>query len=261
MNPRFPMILALIGAVISVITGHSHAPTPNRVPRDRAAALTEHQVLEHFASSYVRLLDGRLEAKRLPGATSGVRALAGLAGAIPPPKRRGPLALTSLRHAPSGAHSYFLTARGTAHTFYAQLTLGHRGNGWLVDRLNPPDFVQALAHPTPAPPPATARIAHVRAAARRFLDGYLPWLYGHGPARSVTAVSEPLRTSLKGRRPRVPPTIDNLHPQVAAIGIQRQDQHWRALANINDGGDTYELDLTVADQHGRWIVTNVSSPG
>ncbi len=59
----------------------------------------------------------------------------------------------------------------------------------------------------------------------------------------------------------MPPIIQNLHPHVAAIGIQHHDQRWRALTNINDGRDTYQLDLTVADQHGRWIVTNVSSPG
>ena len=260
MNLRFPMILALIGAVIALITGPAYRPRATRMPPHPASA-TEHHVLEEFARSYVRLLGGRFNAKELPGATAAVRALAGQAGAIPAARRRGPLALTNLRPATSGTRSYVLTARDTAHTFYAQLTLGHRASGWLVDGLDPPDFVQALARPAPAPSPATAGSAHARAAARRFLGGYLPSLYGDASTRSVTRVSEPLRTSLKRRRLRVPPIIQNLHPHVAAIGIQHHDQRWRALTNINDGRDTYQLDLTVADQHGRWIVTNVSSPG
>ena len=83
MTLRFPMILVLVGAVISVVTGRSHAPTPTGMPRDRPAALTEHQVLEQFAAAYVRLLDGRLEAQQLPDATTAVRALARQAGAVP----------------------------------------------------------------------------------------------------------------------------------------------------------------------------------
>ena len=261
MTLRFPMILVLVGAVISVVTGRSHAPTPTGMPRDRPAALTEHQVLEQFAAAYVRLLDGRLEAQQLPDATTAVRALARQAGAVPGGERRGPLAVTNLRLATSGSHSYYLTARDTAHTFYAQLTLAHRGGRWLVVGLTPPDFVQALARPAPASPPATAGVADAGAAARRFLEGYLPWLYGQAPARWLAAAGGPLRASGKARRPRVPPTIHDLHPRVAAIGIQHRDDHWRALANISDGRDTYELDLSLGDHRGRWIVTNVSSPG
>jgi hypothetical protein len=79
--------------------------------------------------------------------------------------------------------------------------------------------------------------------------------------RARGAASGPLLAKFKDHRPRVPPTLHNLHPQVAAIGMEHHDDRWRALANINDGRDTYQLDLTIADHHGRWIVTNVSSPG
>jgi len=35
---------------------------------------------------------------------------------------------------------------------------------------------------------------------------------------------------------------------------------WTALINVTDGQDTYNLGLTVAQEHGRWLVNRVSSP-
>ena len=42
--------------------------------------------------------------------------------------------------------------------------------------------------------------------------------------------------------------------------MQRRGHGWQALPNISDGHETYELVLTVAHTHGRWLVSNVSSP-
>jgi hypothetical protein len=50
-----------------------------------------------------------------------------------------------------------------------------------------------------------------------------------------------------------------LRPKVAAIAMQRRGHGWQALPNINDGHETYELVLTVAHTHGRWLVSNVGS--
>ncbi len=53
--------------------------------------------------------------------------------------------------------------------------------------------------------------------------------------------------------------MQSLAAKVAAIAMQRHGDGWRALANISDGHETYELVLTVAQTRGTWLVSNVSS--
>jgi len=76
----------------------------------------------------------------------------------------------------------------------------------------------------------------------------------------MTIATNALLVDLKAHPPRVPPTMRSLRPRVAAIAMQRHRGGWQALPNINDGHETYELVLTIANTHGRWLVTNVSSP-
>ena len=125
--------------------------------------------------------------------------------------------------------------------------------------LTPPDFVQAFAPggpPPPAPPPGSAG---AQTAARLFLRGYLPWLYGHASLHAITAATTGLLADLRGHPPRVPSTMQSLRPKIAAIAMQRHSRGWQALPNIGDGHETYELSLTIAHTHGKWLVTNVSS--
>lgn len=140
------------------------------------------------------------------------------------------------------------------------MTLAEQHGCWLVVELTPPDFVQVFAPagpPPAAPPPGSAGAAN---AARLFLRGYLPWLYGHAPLHAITDASRGLLANLKAHPPRVPPTMQSLQPKVAAIAMQRRGHGWQTLPNIGDGHETYELVLTVAQTHGRWLVSNVSSP-
>ena len=44
------------------------------------------------------------------------------------------------------------------------------------------------------------------------------------------------------------------HPKVVAIAMQRRGRGWQALANIDDGLETYELVVVVVQTHGRWLV-------
>ena len=163
---------------------------------DRDQRRGEHAAASLFAAAYVRFLDGAGTASGLPDATAGVRALAGRAGSIPAARRRGTLVMTQLRPAVGAAGSYLLTARDDAHAFYAQMTLAEQHGHWLVVELTPPDFVQVFAPagpPPPAPPPGSAAAEN---AARLFLRGYLPWLYGHAPLqhdhrRDERAAGEP----------------------------------------------------------------------
>jgi len=223
-------------------------------------AAAEYVAVSQFAAAYVRFLDGDSIASELPDATPGVRALAGQSGSIPAARRRGTLVMTQLRPAVGNTGSYLLAARDDAYAFYAQMTLAEQHGHWLVVELTPPDFVQVFAPPGPPSPALPPGSAGAQDAARLFLRGYLPWLYGHAPLRKITGVTSRLLASLKTHPPRVPPTIQSLRPKVAALAMQRRDRSWQAFPNINDGRETYELVLTVAQTRRRWLVSNVSSP-
>ena len=77
--------------------------------------------------------------------------------------------------------------------------------------------------------------------------------------RAIAGATSGLLANLKAHPPRIPPTMQSLRPMVAAIAMQRHGHGWQALPNINDGHETYELVLTIAQTHGRWLVNNVSS--
>jgi hypothetical protein len=111
--------------------------------------------------------------------------------------------------------------------------------------------------PPPAPPHGSAPAQN---AAQRFLRGYLPWLYGQAPLRTVPSAAGGLLAGFKAHPPRVPPTMRSLRANLEAIAMQPHGQGWQALANISDGHETYELVLALAQTHGRWLVNNVSLP-
>ena len=257
-------LLALAGCGSSH-TKHSESMTSGASRRASTrsttnAAAGEHAAVSQFAAAYVRFLDGDGIASGLPDATAGVRALAGRAGSVAAARRRGTLVMTQLRPAGGTTGSYLVTARDDAHTFYAQITLAEQHGHWLVVELTPPDFVQVFAPPgppSPAPPPGSAE---AQEAARLFLRGYLPWLYGHALLRTIAAATSGLLAVLKARPPRIPPTMQTLRPKVAAIAMERLCHAWHALANVSDGRETYELVLTVDHSRGRWVVSNVNSP-
>jgi hypothetical protein len=266
-RPRsLPAVAACLLALAGCGGSHSKSMTSGATRRASTTSTTntaaaEHVAVSQFAAAYVRFLDGDSIARGLPDATAGVRTLAGQSGSIPAARQRGTLVMTQLRPAVGNTGSYLLTARDDAHAFYAQMTLAEQHGHWLVVELTPPDFVQVFAPPGPPSPALPPGSAGAQDAARLFLRGYLPWLYGHAPLRTITGATSRLLASLKTHPPRVPPTIQSLRPKVAAIAMQRRDgRSWQALPNINDGRETYELVLTVAQTRGRWLVSNVSSP-
>lgn len=263
-RPR--LLLAFITAAsVAAIAGCGNTNHPSRstsAATRRASTNTsaEHVACALFAAAYVRFLDGAGTAAALPDATMSVRALAGQAGRVPAARRRGTLVLTQLRAIQGQAGSYVLAASDAAYTFYATIVVSRQHGRWLVSELTPPDFVQALASPgppAPAAPPGSRAPEH---AARAFLHGYLPWLYGQGPLRAIQDATGPLLAGFSGRPPRVPLTMRSLHSKLVAIALQRQRGGWQALPNITDGRETYELVLTITQTRGRWLVSGVSNP-
>jgi hypothetical protein len=238
----------------SATSGATRPASTTSAPGQRAAAAAE------FAGAYVRFLDGAGTAAALPDETMSVRALAGQAGPVPAARRRGTLVLAQLRAVQAQPGSYVLAASDAAHTFYATIAVSRQHGRWLVTDLTPPDFVQALAPPAPpapAPPPGSSAPEH---AARAFLDGYLPWLYGQGTPRAIHDATGALLAGLSRRPPRVPLTMRSLHPKLLALALQRHRGEWQALPNITDGRETYELVVTITQARGRWLVSGVSDP-
>ena len=263
-RPR-PLLAFITAASVAAIAGCGNTNHPSRstsaaTRRASTSTSAEHVAGGLFAAAYVRFLDGASTAAALPDATMRVRVLAGRAGRVPAARRRGTLVLAELRAVQGQPGSYVLAGSDAAYTFYATITVSPQHGRWLVSELTPPDFVQALAPPgppAPAPPPGSGGAAH---AARAFLDGYLPWLYNQGPLRATHDVTANLIANLERRPPRVPLTMRSLHPKLAALALQRDHGRWRALPNITDGRETYELVLTITHTRGRWLVSGVSSP-
>ncbi len=237
---------------------HSPPGAPSRA--STTGASTQETAAALFAAAYVRFLDGGGTAAALPGATPAVRSIAGQAGPVPARRRRGTLVLTQLRRAPGEGAGYFIGARDQAHTFYAQITLRRDHGRWLVAQLTPSDFVQALAPAGPAAPAPSARSSAAETTARRFLHGYLLWLYGRAPLHAIEDATTGLLVGLKSHPPRIPPAMRSLHATVAAIAMQRHGNGWQALPNITDGRETYELVLTITQRRGRSLVSGVTNP-
>ena len=259
-RPRSLLILLACLLPLAGCGSSTHHNPPSRTSRTSAAGESQQTAAALFAAAYVRFLDGAGTATALPDATASVQQLAAQAGPIAASRRRGTLVLAQLHHAQGAGASYFIAARDQAHTFYAQITLRQDRRRWVVAALTPPDFVQALAPagpPAPAPPRGSAAAEN---AARRFLHGYLPWLYGQAPLQAIQDATSGVLAVLKRHPPRIPPAMRVLHAAVAAIAMQRRGTRWQALPNVSDGRETFELVLTVTQTRGRWLVSRVGTP-
>jgi hypothetical protein len=98
------------------------------------------------------------------------------------------------------------------------------------------------------------------AAARRFLDGYLPYSYGRGKPDAISSVTPALRRTLAKNAPRVPPALAAKarprllgRPQASGISGGRVI----LLARIDDGQSRYAALLTVRRQGSQWVVSQV----
>jgi hypothetical protein len=114
-----------------------------------------------------------------------------------------------------------------------------------------PASTSAASTTTPTLPSAAPAIrppAVVLDAGRRFLQDYLPYLYGHARGRTFSAASSALGRSLASRPPRVPPAMRRRHPHVVSLsGHQLASRsRWVLTATIADGGAArYPVELVV----------------
>ncbi|MDP2710337.1 MAG: hypothetical protein Q8O56_03885 [Solirubrobacteraceae bacterium] len=110
-----------------------------------------------------------------------------------------------------------------------------------------------------APPPEGIAAERVERTARRFLDGYLAYLYGHGRAGAIRAATPALARRLARNRPRVSPATRQRRPRVTDLSAQRLDPGRElVVAEIADGGVArYPLELVLVRRGGRWLVDRV----
>ncbi|HET9162617.1 MAG TPA: hypothetical protein VFN89_04115 [Solirubrobacterales bacterium] len=129
------------------------------------------------------------------------------------------------------------------------------GDTALAPPPEPASKATGAAPPGPAPHRA-APLAQPLATARRFLGGYLPFLYGRGAVRAIAAAAPSLRDRLAASRLRVPPAASDRHPRVAQIdGRRLAADRVLVTARVADGGPaTYPISLTLARRNGRWLV-------
>jgi hypothetical protein len=118
-----------------------------------------------------------------------------------------------------------------------------------------------VAHPPRVIRIAPAQLARARVAGRRFLAGYLPYLYGRGSARSVVGVLPTVATALRKNHPRVTPAQRRRHPQVRFLTLRPQTRtSILATARIIDGGiAAYGLTFTLERRGRRWLVSDLAS--
>jgi hypothetical protein len=105
-------------------------------------------------------------------------------------------------------------------------------------------------------PPRPAPVSGPVEAARRFLAGFLPFLYGQGSPAAIRSVASGLADRLASSRHRVPPAALNRRPRAVQLeGGRLGAGRASVAARIEDGGvASYPILLTLARRGGRWLV-------
>lgn len=101
----------------------------------------------------------------------------------------------------------------------------------------------------------------VQRAARRFLKGYLAYLYGRGDADEIDPASPALERRLQRERLRVSPATRRRDPRIADVGARRLERdRYLVTATIADGGVAdYPVELTLARRSGEWVVNSTAA--
>jgi hypothetical protein len=125
-----------------------------------------------------------------------------------------------------------------------------------------PEAALALPSEEGDPPAGASRadVASAKAAARRFLDGYLPYSYGQASPRAIQAVADGLRERLATEPPRVPGAERRRRPRLLLIQAHGVGEVRAAmLALVTDGARRYTVALELERRRSGWRVTSVGS--
>ena len=110
-----------------------------------------------------------------------------------------------------------------------------------------------------ARPISPGGLVAARRVAGRFLAGYLPFLYGRGPARSIRAVTPGVRRLLIRVRGLVTPVERHRHPRVVSLtAVGQAPAAVLATALVADGGVTaYSVRIVLRSRRDGWLVDSV----
>lgn len=161
-----------------------------------------------------------------------------------------------------------MTTRGLCAMAVCVVVLAGCGSGKATPSAPapPPAPGPIIGGPTPTaaqdPLPAAQRQAAERAV-RRFLTGYLPFLYGRGPERDVAPVTASVAQALRAGSARVTPAQRRRRPRATALRISGQTPRSAlAAVTVRDGGPApFQLTLTVERRAGRWVISDLGDDG
>jgi hypothetical protein len=239
-----------VSATVIAERGRSTPAAPRGQPR--AVATT-------VARAYARYLADQLPAQRLPALTPQALAIARNSGPLPARLQATQVRLTSLTGAGDSwtAHFKIIDARGR-QTTTAQLVLAATAGPWQVAELIPPDPDTLLTPPQPAAP--LSGPAPARRAALAFTNSYLAYTYGHANVSQLHDLTPELQAATAANPPRVPATIQALHPRIATLALTPHPPgSWLAEANVTDGQNTYQVISLIGRIHREWLVVALTS--
>ena len=106
---------------------------------------------------------------------------------------------------------------------------------------------------------ASLEPAAAKAAAQRFLAGYLAFSYGRGRVSAIEAADPRLIGALERQRPRVPPAARGRKAKVTSLQLLEQGRGAvQATATVNDGsGVRYPLVAYLDETASGWVVTRL----
>ncbi len=110
---------------------------------------------------------------------------------------------------------------------------------------------------TPASPLSSADQRAATGAARDFLRGYLPYLYGRARAQTVRPVSPTVARTLRASRGRVTPAQRRRTPRATELTVTGQTSRSAiASTTVADGGPApYHLSFTLERRGRTWLVS------
>ena len=123
-------------------------------------------------------------------------------------------------------------------------------------QLSPPVVGNARPRPRVSPTP---RLERARSAARLFLRGYLPFLYGRGPVRRIKNITARVRASLSRGHSRSSPARRGRRARLVGLRLVGQSQRTAiGTATIDDRSVArYRLTFTLVRHGPRWLVSEL----
>jgi len=117
------------------------------------------------------------------------------------------------------------------------------------------------AEPRRAETVSAAQLAAARRVARRFLTGYLAFLYGRAPSGEITDVTPAVARELKRNTPRIPPAQRNRTPRLVDVRATGQARDAVIVTASVDDGDVavYRIVFTLERRFGRWRVLQLAN--